>query len=229
MNANSRLRPALDLAVIMATALVSGCSSLPSGAEALADLAPRTSQAIVVEPDAAVGHLAVLRAWERSGGEWHAFGDAIAVTLGRNGAIAGDEKREGDGCTPAGVHRLGIAFGYAPTCSTGLAYRQAKPDDYWIDDVDSPQYNQWVEGHPSVSCERLRRDDDQYELAAVVEWNTAPVQRGRGSAIFVHVWKAPGTATSGCVAMARADLERLLGWLDRRAEPVLVVRTVAGS
>lgn len=227
---NVDLRPSAPrVAALLASLVATGCAATSGDAAALVAVAASTSQALVVTPDAVLPHLAVLTAYERLGGEWHPVGPAIAATVGRNGAIAGDDKREGDGCTPVGVHRLGTAFGVAATCATGLVYRQATANDYWIDDVDSPQYNQWVEGRPSVSCERLHRDDHQYELAAVVEWNTAPVRPGRGSAIFVHVWKAPGTATSGCVAMARADLERLLGWLDRTAEPVVVVRQAAGS
>ena len=39
-------------------------------------------------------------------------------------------------------------------------------------------------------------------VAAVLEHNTDPVVPGMGSAIFLHVWSAPGQSTSGCVAAA---------------------------
>ena len=67
----------------------------------------------------------------------------------------------------------------------------------------------------------MRRDDHVYELGVVVEHNDACVP-GRGSAIFLHVWREPGAPTAGCTSMARDDLLRLLRWLDPAAEPLLV-------
>ncbi len=57
------------------------------------------------------------------------------------------EKKEGDGKTPSGIYPLGPAFGYASSMDTGLAYRQATDNDFWVDDVRSLQYNQWVQRH----------------------------------------------------------------------------------
>ena len=41
-------------------------------------------------------------------------------------------------------------------------------------------------------------------------WNDAPVQRGRGSAIFLHVARDDYGPTEGCVALALNDLQRVL-------------------
>jgi len=47
-------------------------------------------------------------------------------------------------------------------------------------------------------------------VIGVLGWNDAPVRRGRGSAIFLHVAR-PGLApTEGCVALPEKDLRRLL-------------------
>ena len=43
-----------------------------------------------------------------------------------------------------------------------------------------------------------------------------------GSCIYLHIWKAPGVATSGCTAMEEAALERVVRWLDARKRPLLV-------
>ncbi|MFN9704555.1 MAG: L,D-transpeptidase, partial [Planctomycetota bacterium] len=107
--------------------------------------------------------------------------------------------------------------------ATGLDYVAATADDHWVDDPRAAQYNQWVVGATGVSAERLRRDDGQYDVAVVLEYNTDPVVPGRGSAIFLHVWSGPGTPTAGCVAAAAADVRRLLGWLRRAQRPVCVV------
>ena len=75
--------------------------------------------------------------------------------------------------------------------------------------------------------EAMRRDDGQYELGAVLGWNTDPVVPGRGSAIFLHVWKGPDEPTSGCVALSREHVATLLAWLDAAAVPCVVV--IAGD
>jgi L,D-peptidoglycan transpeptidase YkuD (ErfK/YbiS/YcfS/YnhG family) len=94
-------------------------------------------------------------------------------------------------------------------------------DDIWIDDPTSSHYNRWIRGKTDAkSFERMRSDDDQqYAAGAVVEYNTDPVIPGRGSAIFLHCWGDPQTPTSGCIALARDDLLRLLAWLDRAQQP----------
>jgi len=147
----------------------------------------------------------------------------MRAVVGRSGVVKGADKREGDGGTPAGVHRVELAFGYEPQLATGLAYRQATADDWWIDEPKSPSYNRWVTGKPDVSAEAMRRDDDQYEVGCVIEWNTNAPVPGRGSAIFFHVWKGPEESTSGCVAVCEPDARALLAWLDRGREPVFVI------
>lgn len=191
--------------------------------DALLDVVPAVSSQALVVREGVAAPRAVVQAWERDGSGWRRAFEPMAAVVGRSGIVAADSKREGDGGTPAGVHRIGHAFGYAVQVPTRLAYRQATASDWWIDDPNSPSYNRWVTTKPEVSAEPMRRDDGQYELGAVLEWNTAPVVSGRGSAIFLHVWKGPETATAGCIALSRDDVASLLGWLDRARQPVIVV------
>ncbi|OGX39807.1 MAG: hypothetical protein A3G91_02220 [Omnitrophica WOR_2 bacterium RIFCSPLOWO2_12_FULL_50_9] len=147
----------------------------------------------------------------------------MQAVIGKNGLAPEGEKREGDGRTPSGVFALRRAFGYDETVETGLIYRRVTERDFWIDDPASAQYNQWVAGDvPAVSHEALRRGDDLYKYAVVIEYNTDPVVPGLGSAIFMHVWRGAGQPTAGCVAMAEADLLRFLRWLDIRRNPVII-------
>jgi peptidyl-dipeptidase Dcp len=164
----------------------------------------------------------------KEGERWTVVKGVMPAVVGRNGIAHADEKREGDGCTPSGVFPLRLAFGYAPTMLTGLDYRQATSESLWIDDPHSYDYNQWVEGKSlATSFERMRRDDDQYKIGAVIEYNTEPIVPGRGSAIFLHLWddRAGSTGkiapTAGCVALAERDLSDILRWLDRRQQPVI--------
>ena len=184
---------------------------------------PEHRQAIVVRPVAPGSYRAELATFERNGEGWHPVLAPMTAMIGRGSIIEAHEKREGDGGTPSGVHPIGPAFGYASSITTMLRYRQATGDDWWVDDPASPDYNTWVTGKPACSAEAMRRDDGQYELGAVLGWNTDPIEPGRGSAIFLHVWKGPDEPTSGCVALARDDVAALLRWLDADRSPVLVI------
>lgn len=168
-------------------------------------------------------HAARVSVHERTDAGWVlVLGPWPAVT-GRSGIVAAPAKREGDGGTPGGVHAVRLAFGYEPFLSTGLAYRQATAQDHWIDDPASASYNRWVIGKPTVSAERMRRDDDQYEVGCVLEWNTDDPVPGHGSAIFFHVWAAPDVATSGCVAVTEEHARAILARLHVDLKPVFVV------
>ena len=58
--------------------------------------------------------------------------------------------------------------------------------------------------------EELWRQDRLYDLVGVLGWNDAPVQRGRGSAIFLHVARPDYAPTDGCIALALGDLQSVL-------------------
>lgn len=216
----SFVAPSLLLVALTAAA----CSSMTPD-PALGSMPTACRQALVVRARSDAPARAWVQAWERHDGSWRAATPTWPAMLGRSGVVAGAQKREGDGGTPAGVHPIGPAFGYAPTATTRLAYRRATARDWWIDDPASPAYNTWVtnDGKPAVSAEAMRRDDGQYELGAVLGWNLDPVVPGRGSAIFLHVWSGPAEPTSGCVALAREHVASLLAWLDTAAAPCVVV------
>ena len=58
--------------------------------------------------------------------------------------------------------------------------------------------------------EELWRRDGLYDVVGVLGWNDRPVERARGSAIFLHVASPDFAPTEGCVALALADLRGLL-------------------
>jgi len=162
---------------------------------------------------------------QRQGDRWlRAFGPFPAA-IGRNGFAPPGEKREGDGRTPSGTYRLAYAFGYAGSVPTKMPYRQALEDDLWVDDPDAPDYNRWVRRRETsaASYERMKRDDDLYRYGVVIDYNADPVVRGRGSAIFLHVWRGARSATAGCVAVSEANILKILAWLDPAASPVIVI------
>lgn len=192
--------------------------------EPLSGLDPSISQVVLVHGrfDAVPAQVS---GWERQDGAWKQVMAPVNAVLGRNGLAPEGEKREGDGRTPSGIFALRRAFGYEANVTTGLEYQPATEKDFWIDAPSSPFYNQWFSNEvaPTVSHEVLRRPDDLYKYAIVIEYNTDPVVPGMGSAIFMHLWRGAGEPTAGCVAMAETDLLRLLRWLDSRRNPVIIL------
>ena len=131
--------------------------------------------------------------------------------LGRAGIT--DAKREGDGATPAGAWLMRGVL-YRPDRSacpaTALPTRALGMEDGWCDDPDDPGYNRAVRLPYPGRCERLWREDAVYDIIVPLSYNDAPVVPGRGSAIFLHLARADGGPTEGCVAL---DLPDLLAFL----------------
>ncbi len=176
------------------------------GAERFTGL-PESAQQLLHVRD---GRLSLL---ERSNGRWKER-VSFPVVVGKNGVAPLNTKREGDGKTPAGLWRLGTAFGYAPTADTRLPYRQATVNSKYVDDPEHPDYNHWIEGPTTArSFERMRRPDGLYEHGIVIRYNEDPVVPGRGSAIFLHIWRGPAEGTAGCVAMPRERMLEVLAWV----------------
>jgi L,D-peptidoglycan transpeptidase YkuD (ErfK/YbiS/YcfS/YnhG family) len=141
------------------------------------------------------------------------MGRLLPCAIGRGGIRRA--KREGDGATPAGSHRI-VALLYRPDRIPGAALPgwavPIRPRDRWCDDPDHPDYNQLVRAPHPASAEALRRPDPLYDLVLTTDWNWPVAHPGRGSAIFLHVWRRPRHPTAGCVALARCNLI----WVARR-------------
>jgi len=227
----------LALLLLIASAMVAPAAPSPLR---------RSRQCIVVVAAGWNSKTGVLRAFERAGPKsaWRVRGPEIPVVLGKKGLGWGrglvdvqtsdPRKIEGDNKAPAGIFRLGPAFGYAPGRAAGwikLRYVPLTKESEGVDDPHSRYYNRLVD-RSRVSridwrtSEQMLRTDNLYKWGVVVAHNT-PAQPGGGSCIFLHIWKNSTTATAGCTAMAEQDLVKLLRWLDPAARPVLIQMPLA--
>jgi L,D-peptidoglycan transpeptidase YkuD (ErfK/YbiS/YcfS/YnhG family) len=139
-------------------------------------------------------------------------GLVMRAALGRSG-VRGADKQEGDGATPAGLLPLRRVLYRAnrmavPACAVPV--EPIAPDDGWCDDPDHRDYNRQVRLPHAARHEALWRPDGLYDVIGVLGWNDAPVRRGFGSAIFLHVAQPDYAPTEGCVALALADLRQVL-------------------
>ena len=140
------------------------------------------------------------------------WGDgAVRCALGRSGVR--QDKREGDGATPAGTFLMRRVLYRADRLApppTGLPTAPLAPDDGWCDDAADRLYNRPVCLPYKGRCERLWRRDRLYDVIVVIGHNDDPVVPGAGSAIFLHVAKDGYAPTAGCIALAQEDLLALV-------------------
>ncbi len=212
--------------LVLAVFLLAGCQHRPWMAlkGCSVPFPDESRQAVVVERDGSTPSGATISLYERDDDGWQLQGAPMPAVIGRNGLAPVGEKREGDGRTPSGVFPLERGFGYYPM-KARVPYILLTPDMVWIDDPRSPQYNRLVDRKAAAgySYEVMRRNDYLYLNGVVIEYNTKKTVPGAGSAIFFHIWRAPGVPTAGCVAAAQKDVDLLLSWLDPAKHPVAVI------
>ena len=234
-------RPAVQALAVLLLSLA-GCShrSVSVGTQAATDDA---HQLVLVTTAGWNSSLGQLRTFAREGKHWQQVGSPVPVTLGRSGVAwgiglhpaqaGGPRKVEGDGRSPAGVFRIGPAFGYESAARTGLRYMAMQSNHYCVDVSGSPLYNRIVDtrdvGEAAVagSTEPMRRDlhvqgDQRYRKGFVIEHNPDGTAMA-GSCIFAHLWKSPTGSTAGCTAMDAASMDRLLAWLRSADDPLFVL------
>lgn len=175
------------------------------------------------------------RAWKRVAGPWTGRTGKRGLAWGRGlhptpaGALS---KREGDWRSPAGVFRIGGAWGYEETIRKHprLPYRQVTPRDLWVEDPSSPHYNRHLvlDHEPRAAWEKkaqMKQDDYPHSLKLFIAHNAPPKPLpGAGSAIFFHIWRDAGRKpTSGCTTLPEPDLRKLVASIDPGRAPLYVL------
>lgn len=220
----------LWLFVILAVGLLSGC-----GRDKV-ELVKRfdARQLLVVTTPGWDATEGVLVAYEWQG-MWRRALEPIPVQIGRTGTAWGAGmhdpkfnrpplKQEGDGKSPAGIFPLESLFGYEDL-SAKMDYLKVDANTFCVDDPKSKYYNQIVQGDQVVkdwdSAETMRMESDAYKYGIVVGYNTRPTEPNGGSCIFYHIG-SPGGTTAGCTAMSEAQILKLITFLDKSQNPIIV-------
>ncbi|MGE7603211.1 L,D-transpeptidase family protein [Peribacillus sp. NPDC097675] len=192
------------------------------------DKRKEVSQIVAVTGKTMKGTKVTIRTYEKKKGEWRrALGD-MKGAIGKNGFSK--NKKEGDGKSPVGIYSFGTAFGSeSKPAKVRMEYRRTTQYDYWIDDQASKDYNKWIiyKGKDPYkkwkSFERM--DHELYKYGAVINYNTNPIVRGKGSAIFLHIWRGENKPTAGCTATSEKNVLRLLKWMDPDKHPHVIMGT----
>jgi L,D-peptidoglycan transpeptidase YkuD (ErfK/YbiS/YcfS/YnhG family) len=196
----------------------------------------KTSQLIVVTTDSWNKIEGKMFVYEYSGNYWKPVLTEIPIVTGRSGMAwgrglhkaelnKGKLKKEGDGNSPAGIFHLSGLFGYEYIRSE---MNSLKVDDrtFCVDDSKSVYYNQIVKSDTVKkdwnSAETMRMKSDAYKFGIFVDYNVKPAIPNMGSCIFMHIWGGSTEPTAGCTAMKESDILKLIGFLDKKKNPILV-------
>jgi L,D-peptidoglycan transpeptidase YkuD (ErfK/YbiS/YcfS/YnhG family) len=128
---------------------------------------------------------------------------------------AGVKKKmmEGDNITPKGIFKI-IKIYYRSDkikkIKTLIKTIKIKKNMGWCDDPNSHFYNKLINLPTKYSHEKLYRDDNLYDLIVVLSYNTNPIIKNKGSAIFMHIAKNSYEKTKGCIAIKKKHLIKII-------------------
>lgn len=227
------LRYFFFVSILFLNGLLFSCSSVSTKDDAVirkilktqtAHVSDSVSQLILVYNEQAENPQAKLFTLKKDKEDWSIVLGPIPAGIGKNGFAAPGKKLEGDGKSPIGIFKLGHLFSYQDAVITKMPYSQTTSDDKWIDHPESADYNQHVRGQTSAkSYENLKLNSDHYKYCMVIEYNTNPVIKGKGSAIFFHLRMSTDEATTGCVAVSEPEMLQILKWLDPAKHPMIIM------
>ena len=141
----------------------------------------------------------------------YADGKTYQCAIGANGISS--NKKEGDLKTPAGTYYFTKIFyreDRVGKLNLLIDTEKIRETDGWCDDVNSASYNQHIRFPFKESAEKLFRDDDLYDIICVINYNSSPIIKSSGSAIFLHVAKEDYSSTEGCIALKKEDLMEVI-------------------
>jgi L,D-peptidoglycan transpeptidase YkuD (ErfK/YbiS/YcfS/YnhG family) len=142
--------------------------------------------------------------------------------LGKAGI--GKKKIEGDSITPRGKFNIVKIYYRSDRVKKIFSkYRLIKISKNmgWCDDPNSKSYNQLINLPTKYTHEKLYRKDNVYDLLIVLNYNMRPIFKNKGSAIFIHIARQNYKKTSGCVAIKKPHLIKLIKKIKKNTKVVI--------
>ena len=166
------------------------------------------SQLILVGAEGTSCTLTMLN--KNTDGTWH----QLLTTSGNVGLNGIGDVTEWNRKTPVGVYGFCEAFGIYDDPGTKLPYTKVDSTYYWVDDVDSRYYNQFVTTKKTPvswnSAEHIIDYTDCYQYCLALDFNKECVS-GAGSAIFLHA--GSGNPTLGCISVPLGQMKKIMQYV----------------
>ena len=146
----------------------------------------------------------------------------IKCAIGKRGITL--KKLEGDYKTPAGIFKFNSIFyrkDRVPKIKTYIKKIVIKKNMGWCDDSISKFYNKLIKFPFNFRAEKLWLDESIYDVILVINYNTKPILKKKGSAIFLHIAKKNYSPTKGCIAISRKNMDILVKKIDDKTKLII--------
>ena len=131
------------------------------------------------------------------------------------------KKEEGDNITPKGTFKINNIYyrsDHIKKISSKFKLIEIRKNMGWCDDPKSEQYNKLIKLPNKYKHEKLYRKDNIYDLILVLNYNTRPILKNKGSAIFIHVATKNYKKTAGCIALKKKHLIKLVEKINKKTK-----------
>ena len=133
-------------------------------------------------------------------------------------------KREGDQRTPKGKFKFILLLYRKDRINyfrSKIKKMIIKKNMGWCDDPKSKNYNKLIKFPFSYSAEKLYLQKNIYDLILVLDFNRKPIQKGLGSAIFLHISDSNFNPTKGCIAVKKRDFLKILKKITKKTNFII--------
>ena len=143
----------------------------------------------------------------------------IKCSIGKRGLT--ERKTEGDLKTPKGTFNFKLIL-YRPDKIKNFRAKikkvKIKKNFGWCDDPKSSSYNKLIKFPFENSAEKLYLKKNIYDLILVINYNMKPIEKNKGSAIFLHIATKNLTPTRGCLAIKKEYLLKVLPLINKKTK-----------
>jgi len=142
--------------------------------------------------------------------------------IGKKGSTR--NKKEGDMKTPKGIFEIEHLYFRKDRIkkpSTSLKCIEIKKEMGWCNDILFPKkYNKLFKIKKKIKHEKLKRNDNKYDLLIPIKHNFTKPIVGLGSCIFIHLTK-DYRPTAGCIALKEKDFLIMIKLIKRNSKIII--------
>jgi len=141
----------------------------------------------------------------------------VKCAVGKRGI--GIKKREGDLKTPKGKFKISYILyrkDRVGNLTSKLKKVVIKRNMGWCNDPKSNDYNKLIRFPFSFTAEKLFKKNNTYDIILVLNYNSNPIKKNKGSAIFLHIARKSFMSTEGCVAIKKSDLRLISSIVNKK-------------
>jgi L,D-peptidoglycan transpeptidase YkuD (ErfK/YbiS/YcfS/YnhG family) len=128
------------------------------------------------------------------------------------------KEKEGDNITPRGIFKIICIYYRSDRIKeiiTPLKKIKIEKTMGWCDDPRSSFYNKEIKIPNKFNYEKFYRKDNLYDIIVPLNYNTDPIIKNKGSAIFIHIADNNYKRTAGCIGIKKNNLIKLLSIIKK--------------